>query len=127
MSGRNLEEALDTIVPTGAITGERMQAELARVLEPGDTIGRYVVLGRVGAGGMGIVYSAYDPDLDRKIALKLLRDATPPGSERKAETRLLNEAQAMARLNHPNVVTVHDVGTFEGQVFIAMEHVDGIP
>ena len=68
---------------------------------------------------MGIVYTAYDPTLDRKVAVKLLRP-------RVAQSALLEEAQAMARLNHPNVVAVHDVGTHDtGQVFVAMELVEG--
>src|SRR5438045_1522615 len=95
-------------------------------LAPGARIGRYVVLECIGAGGMGIVYAAYDPELDRKVALKLLRVAEgETGSTAGASTRLLREAQAMARLSHPNVITVHDVGTFEDQIFVAMEFVDG--
>jgi serine/threonine protein kinase/tetratricopeptide (TPR) repeat protein len=92
----------------------------------GATIGRYVVLGLLGRGGMGEVYAAYDPELDRKIAVKLLRarggsgEATADG-----KTRLLREAQAIARLSHPNVVVVYDVGTFRESVFIAMEFVEG--
>jgi eukaryotic-like serine/threonine-protein kinase len=95
-------------------------------LSKGATIGRYVVLGLLGRGGMGEVYAAYDPELDRKIAVKLLRahggeaDAAADG-----RTRLLREAQAIARLSHPNVLVVYDVGTFKESVFIAMEYVDG--
>lgn len=92
-------------------------------LHAGLQVGRYVVLGRVGAGAMGVVYAAYDPELDRRVALKVLqpqRDGSPRGAE-----RLLREAQAMARLAHPNVVTVHDVGSFGGQVFLAMEFIAG--
>src|SRR6187399_3718565 len=88
------------------------KATLAR----GASIGRYVVLGLVGRGGMGEVYAAYDPELDRKIAVKLLRargGVTSPD----ARTRLLREAQAIARLSHPNVVVVFDVGTFRDSVF----------
>ena len=95
-------------------------AELAR----GATIGRYLVLERLGAGGMGVVYAAYDPELDRKVAVKLLHS----GGARDPETgraRLLREAQAMAKLAHPNVVAVHDVGTFGDEVFVAMEFVQG--
>jgi tRNA A-37 threonylcarbamoyl transferase component Bud32 len=108
----------------------------ARVREPGTeshtqvrrgaTIGRYVVLGWVGNGAMGDVYSAYDPDLDRKLAIKLLRvkrGSSVGGLDGK--TRLLREAQAIAKLSHPNVVVVHDVGTFEDRVFIAMEFIEG--
>jgi tRNA A-37 threonylcarbamoyl transferase component Bud32/tetratricopeptide (TPR) repeat protein len=73
---------------------------------------------------MGEVYAAYDPDLDRKIALKvLLADALV--DDRLAQERLLREAQAIAKLSHPNVVVVHDVGTFRGKGFVAMEFVEG--
>ncbi len=89
---------------------------------PQTRFGRYVVIERVGAGGMGEVYAAYDPELDRKVAIKLIR----PGRDTEdARARLLREAQAMARLSHPNVVAVHDVGAFGRQVFIAMEFVRG--
>ena len=94
------------------------------VLPRGATIGRYVVLSQLGAGAMGVVYAAYDPELDRKIALKLL--ATSSGADAStAKARLLREAQAMAKLAHPNVVTVYDAGTFRDQVFLAMEYVAG--
>jgi serine/threonine protein kinase len=96
-------------------------------LAPGVAIGRYVVLTLVGRGGMGEVYSAYDPDLDRKVAIKLLRGRSEnqAGQDGSGRARLLREAQAIAKLSHPNVVVVFDVGTFHGQVFIAMEFVDG--
>src|SRR5688572_8114952 len=98
------------------------QATLAR----GASIGRYVVLGLVGRGGMGEVYAAYDPELDRKVAVKLLRVKPGAGvSLAEGRQRTLREAQAIARLSHPNVVVVYDVGTFEEKVFIAMEFLDG--
>ncbi len=87
------------------------------------TLGRYLVLKRIGAGGMGVVYAAYDPELDRKLAIKLMHDQA---SDTEAQKRLLREAQAMARLSHPNVVAVFDVGTHEGRVFLAMDYVEGI-
>jgi tRNA A-37 threonylcarbamoyl transferase component Bud32/tetratricopeptide (TPR) repeat protein len=93
-------------------------------LPRGTRIGRYTALDLVGVGGMSEVYAAYDPDLDRKIALKLLR-AREPEHDVRDQARLMKEAQATARLSHPNVVTVHDVGTFGERVFIAMEYVEG--
>ena len=91
---------------------------------PGDQIGRYVVLRELGSGGMSVVYVAYDPQLDRHIALKVMR---PGGALRASESapRLQREAQALARLSHPNVVHVYDVGTLGHSVYIAMELVDG--
>ncbi|HRI08992.1 MAG TPA: serine/threonine-protein kinase, partial [Nannocystaceae bacterium] len=85
-------------------------------------LGRYVLVEPLGEGGMGIVYVAYDPELDRRVAVKLLRSDPGDGEGR---LRLLREAQAMAKLSHPNVVAVFDVGTYEGQVFMAMELVKG--
>ncbi|MGZ3408574.1 MAG: serine/threonine-protein kinase, partial [Polyangia bacterium] len=78
----------------------------------------------IGQGGMGVVYRAYDPELDRPLALKLVAvtDDEAAGAKR---DRLLREAQALARLQHPNVIAVHDVGTFRGVVFIAMDFVEG--
>ena len=94
----------------------------------GGMIGRYIVLGLLGKGGMGVVYSAYDPELDRKVALKLLRVANrKKGEDLDAKrSRLLREAKAIARLSHPSVVVVYDVGTYQDQVFIAMELVEGM-
>ncbi|HSN29942.1 MAG TPA: serine/threonine-protein kinase [Kofleriaceae bacterium] len=90
----------------------------------GDAIGRFVVLGVLGVGGMGVVYSAYDPHLDRKVAIKLLTAEAATASA-DAHTRLLREAQAMAKIHHPNVIVVHEVGTLGEQVYVAMEFADG--
>jgi serine/threonine protein kinase len=95
-----------------------------RLLARGTNLGRYVLLDPVGRGGMGVVYSAFDPELDRKVAIKFLRPARR-ASPAAARPQLLAEAQAIARLSHPNIVTVHDVGTFDGEVFFAMEYVKG--
>jgi serine/threonine protein kinase len=102
-----------------------LQVPVERELMPaGHKIGRFTLLTRLGVGAMGVVYSAYDPELDRRIAVKLLR-APEGGHAARAQARLLREAQAMARLNHPNVVVVHDVGTHERDVFVAMEFIRG--
>jgi formylglycine-generating enzyme required for sulfatase activity len=90
----------------------------------GARIGRYVILERVGNGAMGVVYGAYDPELDRKIALKLLR-GVGAGAGPQAGARMMREAKAMARLSHPNVAAVHDVGLCDGQVFLATEFLSG--
>lgn len=88
----------------------------------GSHIGRFRVERMVGAGGMGVVYRALDPELDRPVALKLLR---PELLSPVARARLLREAQAMARLSHPNVVVVYEVGGFRDQTFLVMEYVEG--
>lgn len=91
-------------------------------LDVGDQVGRYVIVSRLGSGSMGMVYGAFDPKLGRRVALKLLHET---GDRTRAHDRLLSEAQATARLAHPNVVSVHDVGEHEGRVFLAMEYVEG--
>jgi serine/threonine protein kinase len=107
----------------------RYLSELARVTPPPGAstagadadgrVGRYVVRHPIGEGGMGVVYAAHDPDLGREVALKLLHPTV-------AAERLIREAQALARLSHPNVVTVYEVGEDRGRVFLAMERVRGI-
>ncbi len=84
-------------------------------------IARFEVTRLLGEGGMGVVYEARDPDLDRAVAVKLIHEQDPQQS-----IRLLREAQALARLQHPNVVGVHEVGRHGEQVFVAMERVDGV-
>ncbi len=84
-------------------------------------LGKYRLERVLGAGGMGIVHAAFDPDLERRVAIKVLHDE--PGTVSRA--RLLREARAMARLSHPNVVTVHEVGTIAGRDFVAMDLIDG--
>jgi serine/threonine protein kinase len=94
-----------------------------RGLDPGEKIGKYRLDRVIGAGGMGIVWAAFDPDLERAVALKLLLGGG--GGETTLRSRLLREARAMARLKHPNVLTVYDVGTDHNRDYIAMELVDG--
>ena len=117
--------------PVGDTSAGRAQIATVSEAEPsgveltslprGTAIHRYVLLDEIGSGGMGVVYAAYDYGLDRKVAIKLVRD---PGRSA-ARRRLVREAQALAQLSHPNVVTVFDVGTYRDQVFVAMEFVAG--
>ena len=110
-------ESTESAAPPDESSGsKRRMPELGR----GTTIGRYIILDRLGQGGMGIVYRAYDPDLDRRVALKLVRDLHD-----EATARLIREAQALAKVSHPNIVQVFDVGIFADSVFIAMELVEG--
>ncbi len=96
-------------------------------LDRGEVVGRYIILDELGTGAMGAVYRAYDPELDRKVALKLiLAQLGSVEATVAARVRLQREAQAMAKLSHPNVIAVYDVGTFGNEVFMAMELVDGI-
>lgn len=94
-------------------------------LPRGAQLGRYIIVDKLGGGGMGIVYTAYDPELDRKVALKVMKPSSRAGNEEDARGRMLREAQAMARLAHPNVVPIYDVGTVDKDVFVAMELVTG--
>jgi eukaryotic-like serine/threonine-protein kinase len=93
-------------------------------LSPGAVVGRYVVDDRIGAGGMGVVYAVHDPELGRKVALKVLRVGLVFG-DRSAEDLLRREAMAMARIAHPNVVGVHDLFVANGTMFVAMELIFG--
>jgi hypothetical protein len=93
-------------------------------LERGATFGRYTILSLIGSGGMGDVYAAYDPELDRKVALKLI--GALGAQDERAHARLLREAKSAAKLSHANVVVVHDAGTYLERVFVAMEFVDGL-
>jgi eukaryotic-like serine/threonine-protein kinase len=106
-----------TLVPPDPADGEG-------ILGRGTAIGRFVVLGLLGKGGMGEVYAAHDPELERDVAIKLLRGGATSESP-EGRMRLMREAQAIARVSHPNVVVVYDVGTFRNRVFIAMELVAG--
>jgi serine/threonine protein kinase/tetratricopeptide (TPR) repeat protein len=94
------------------------------VLSRGATLGRYLILERLGAGAMGVVYAAYDPELDRKVAIKILRPHGG-GDQDRRRARLVREAKAVARVSHPNVVGIFDVGVHDGQVFLAMEYLTG--
>ncbi|MFL5343205.1 MAG: tetratricopeptide repeat protein [Hyalangium sp.] len=110
------------------ISSERREPGGFSVPTPGQTLaGRYMVFEQLGQGGMGVVLAAYDTRLDRRVALKLLRTLeSPEPTTSDGEARMVREAQAMARLNHPHVVAVYDAGPLEdGSLFIAMEYVEG--
>jgi len=149
--GGGVEEDRDHAARSGVIGrlptlgGETARKKrVTREPELASRIGRFRVLDRLGSGGMGVVYSAYDPELDRKVAIKLLRPDVRLGMEardeqirrlgdesearlvRDAQARLLREAQAMARLSDPNVIVVHEVGSVDDGVFVAMEFIDGM-
>ena len=112
----------DTTVPGGRRddVGERGELRL------GDKLGRFEIVKQLGAGGMGVVYVALDPTLNRQVAVKLLRlEKLGPLGAADARSRLLREAQAMARLSHPNVITVHEIGSDGDDVFVVMELNDG--
>lgn len=100
------------------------------MLKPGDRIGPYEIRGFLGQGGMGSVYQAFDPRLERTVALKVI--TSPPGESPDSaqlvgefSNRLLREARAVASLSHPNVVGIFDVGESDGRLFLAMEYVVG--
>src|SRR5262252_5109157 len=91
----------------------------------GASFGRYLILEDVGRGGMGEVYAAYDPQLERRIALKVLHQNLASGEAADtARARLLREAKAIAKLSHPNVVVVYDAGAIDDRVFLAMEFIE---
>src|SRR5580698_2817537 len=96
------------------------------MLKPGDTFERYTIEALLGQGGMGCVYRAHDTRLGRRVALKVISDGQRDGSgEVASDARLLREARAAAALDHPNVVSIFDVGEHEGTPYIVMELVDG--
>ncbi|MBL9016965.1 MAG: protein kinase, partial [Myxococcales bacterium] len=112
-------EGGDATAPDDDRSSESSAAQNRRA---GEKLGRYVILELLGRGAMGIVYAAYDPQLDRRVALKLMR---PDRRRTSLAERFLREGQSMARLSHPNVVAVHDVGVLDDGIFLAMEYVAG--
>ena len=132
MPGRDDEGlALDATTPVGAVDATTPDARTVASGDAGATrpahaagakIGRYTIAGVLGSGGMGVVYRAFDPQLGRPVALKVVR---PGHNSEETRERLIREAQAMAKLAHPNVIAVHDAGSVDDEVFVAMELVDG--
>src|SRR5205085_5972262 len=89
----------------------------------GEVLAHYRVISQLGAGGMGVVYRAEDVRLHRDVALKLLPEGD--ASQRQAVERLYREACAASALNHPNICTIHDIGTDKGRSFVVMELLEG--
>lgn len=122
-----IEEHLDVcercreFVAAVARTTDAAPAPATSRFAPGESCDRYLILNQIGAGGMGVVYAAWDHKLDRKVALKVVA----PGGDARAQARLVREAKAMAAVRHPNVITVYEVGQVQAGVYIAMEYVDG--
>ncbi len=117
-------ETVTHLVEAFAESLEGPDEPLESLPTPGTTLGRYVILQWIGAGAMGAVYSAFDPELDRRVALKIL----PPRRGERAQQlrkRFLAEARAMASISDPSVIAVHDVGTHDGLAFFAMELIQG--
>ncbi len=119
-------EQAPTLAPSAvelSVHGRMLMGSLeARMFGTAETtrLGRYHLLETLGRGAMGVVYKAYDPQLDRRVAVKVV---TLSGAE--ARARMLREAKALAKLNHPNVVTVHEVGEDGDEMYVAMEYVEG--
>lgn len=123
----DIQDDLETTTTEWASEEAAEQGVAAHVTIPtGTALGRYVIIEPIGQGGMGTVYRAFDPELNRGIALKILSvKQVDSQAAARAKNRLIREAQALAQLSHPNVVAVHDVGTLDDDVFIAMELVRG--
>jgi eukaryotic-like serine/threonine-protein kinase len=102
---------------------EALTQSMTASRDPGAELGPYRIEGQIGAGGMGTVYRAYDTRLHRKVALKIL--AAERSSDAEAKRRLLREARAASALNHPNIVTIYEIGSDRDLEFIAMEYVEG--
>ncbi len=126
---RHVDSCSDCRIVVSELVRQATQTELdpalhrvaTKPLVRGSSLGRYLVLEQVGSGGMGVVYAAYDADLDRRVAVKLLRHA----GDDKLRARLVQEARAMAKLSHPNVATVYGVETLDDRIFVTMEFIVG--
>jgi hypothetical protein len=125
---------VDTPPSALAETAPEKEGAAGKILEPprpglqrGEAIGRYLVLETLGEGGIGTVLAAYDPQLDRRVALKILRRETKSRpSNMGMRERVLREARALARVVHPNIVAVHDAGFHGDELYVVMELIDGV-
>lgn len=117
----------DATDPGDATTRPPVRRAEPEQLPPGSKVGRFTVSRVLGTGGMSIVYEATDEELKRRVALKVVKPGTvEPGNRERERALPLHEAQTIASLNHPNVVTVYEVGEIEDELFLAMEFVDGV-
>ena len=128
--GMGLPEATPAYRGRRALTGtaagvERVRSRLFGTEIPPSAMGRYILLAQIGKGGLGEVFVAYDPELDRRVAIKLVRTDVARHSDIDLSALLQHEARVLARLSHPNVVSVYDTGKHAGDVFLVMELVDG--
>ena len=123
--GPSVDSAIaPTIQPTiDQAAAPDLQSEKVRVIVRTTKIGRFLLIRELGSGGMGSVYSAYDEQLDRKVALKLLK--TQRAGSLKQRHLIVREARAAARVSHPNVISIYEVNEADGQIHIAMEYVEG--
>ncbi|MEM7157595.1 MAG: serine/threonine-protein kinase [Myxococcota bacterium] len=108
---------------TQQVIADKVRERLFSAEPTAERIGRFLVLEQIGRGGMGLVYAAYDEELDRKVAIKILLE--DEFTDEEDQRRFQREAQALARLSHPHVVTVHEVGQSDGRFFLAMEYIRG--
>ena len=122
MDARKAHPSAPVMLSTQLGTPTALDVEVTEELVVPQYLGRYEIHGVLGRGGMGVVYAATDPKLDRGVALKVL---SPGHHDALARARLHREARTLARLAHPNVVAVHDVGEAQGQLYIAMERIAG--
>src|SRR5262249_4950436 len=119
-----IDARVRTLLPgLGASSDAGTAAPPATGRAPPAAFGRYQVRGTLGAGGFGAVYLGHDAQLDRPVAIKVLRGAASP-AEAEGEPAL-QEARRLAQLHHPGIVVVHDVGVHEGQVYIVSDYFDG--
>lgn len=124
-----LQNAIEQLKDDAAVSSDEPEEFILRISSPTDfegslgTVGEYEIMGRIGKGGMGVVYRGFDPKLNRSVALKFLasRFAQDPGFRE----RFIREARAAANINHPNVITVHNISEVQGIPYIVMEFVDG--
>jgi len=122
---RLLDDDATEIGVTGPGAGQTVPSKVSSVPEAGERVAHFVVEQVLGIGGMGVVLRAHDQRLDRSVALKLVRPEFGGSQGTRGTERLLIEARAMAKISDPNVITVHEVGVVDNQVFLAMEFIDG--